>query len=386
MKQNDCLIRKLILLTLCVLCCMNEVYSQRKGMFLNKKLEGIASQLLGAYHLDCSLPKSYPAPTGLCPGKQLIITTNQFGVVNHIGLKLFSREMMQQNPSPVYTFVERYLLELLLLKDDARINQYLSESRVTFRSFPLGNKRRDINLLSALAKIQPDQSIIVTTDNSWYTVSWYQNKQQFLSIRFPIQYELIWGMNKVESENLFYTDLQIFQLHKTTFPTATPGFLTPMNDSCYLAAGDFYGIESITSNQYYKKQAGGKYLPLLDAAYPLESLFNLFTVEANEKMKARVTQRMYGGKKNTMELSLNELVSFCKVSGCEAYVGIERRDANQVRGIALMVNRSLGYNHLFYFDVDLRILTSPEKYVMNIQLYGFVPIHNVNNLFNDQTK
>lgn len=352
---------------------------------MNKRLRDISIQLDDRYHLTCNKPRLYSLKA-LCPEKQIVVTMDSFRVINHIGFLLFEPLIKKQNPSPIYNFVERYLLELLLMQNNEEVVRTLSENKVSLRFGIKENQSIQLRLRSVLSKIRPEHSIIITTDNSRYTVSWFQSDKLLFSIRFPIQYELIWGMNKMEAENLFYADLQEYNIRQSFVEQETPDYFIPVNDSCYRTDSEYYGIEEVTSVQYYKKNKNGDYLPLLDFGYPNESIHNLFTIRVNNGMQALVTQKLYGNRKNAFEISLFTLVDFCKANGCEAYVGIERQEGNHYWGIALMVNRALGYNHLFYFDVDSRIFIHPEIYKMNIELYGYVPIHNINSLYNDKIK
>lgn len=368
------------------------VYSQNASTFTNRKLENIAAQLSSLYSFHCNAPQTRTLPS-LCYDNPVIVTADPFRTINHIGLKLFDRAIVEGNPSPVYNFVERLFLEILLLKNDAEIKKYLSESKVILRGN--GSLQQNIakGLLRVLAEITPEQSVFITTDNNRYTVSWLRQGKPILSVRFPIQYELLWGMNKAEAENRFYSDIVFFKNKVTRSESPElpePESLVPMGDSCYCVVGDFYGIEAVTSNRYYRRFPDGGFRPLADVQHPIEAITNLFTVEANfqagidQQIVADITQKMYGGRKNEFRLPLNQLVAFCKTSGCEAYVGIESKEDNLLRGVVIMTNRSLGYNHLFYFNTDVRILAQPAKYTLNIQLYAFVPMHNVNNLYNDK--
>lgn len=379
------MVRRVSWIILFCFCDMTFLFSQEYGKFISKRLENIAFLLSSRYQADCSVTQHFLLKP-LCPDKQIIVTTDLYRIVNHIGFELFDRKIMEQNPSPVYTFVERYLLELLLTDNDVVMQRFLKESKVMIR---LGQNNRLLThagLLSVLRDMSSGRSFIVTTDNSRYTVTWYLDKQMLLSLRFPIQYELIWGMNKVEAEDLFYMNLENYRLSRKSSSVCIPQSLTALNDSCYVTGEDFYGIEAISSSQYYKKDIGGKFTPVLDVNSPMESISNLFTISVNEKCRVEVTQRMYGNRKNRFELPLCELVDYCKSGGCEVYVGMERCVGNHYWGIAFMVNRSLGYNHLLYFDTDIRILSDPDKYKMNMQLYGFVPIHNLRNLFSGQNQ
>ncbi len=373
-----------VFIFVCSLCAV-EIYSQTSPKFLNMKLQEIASQLSTAYSLECNAPKSIVLPS-LCPNKEVVVTMDRFRVINHIGFKLFDRTIVEQNPSPVYNFVERFLLELYLMKDNALIARSLKESKVAWKSEYMKGKSFASFLSFVLSRINSNQSIVITTDNSRYAVSWFENGHLLFSMRFPIQYELLWGMNKVEAENHFYPDLLTYRATKATLTCTEPDaeYLVAMNDTCYCLSGDFYGIDAITSNQYYKKTTKGKYMQLADLNYPAESIFNLFTMSSNPHIQAHVTHKMYGGKKNVFDIPLSTLVDFCKASGCEVYVGAESLEGNMLSGVALMVNRALGYNHLFYFTTDVRILARPGDYPVNVQLNAFVPVHNINNLYGDK--
>ena len=213
-KQMTCRISWVILFCFCDITFL---LSQEQGKFVSKKLENIAFQLSSQYQADCSV-KQRILLKPLCPDKQIIVTTDLYRTVNHIGFELFDRTVMEQNPSPVYTFVERYLLELLLTDNDEGMRHLLEESKVMAR---LGQNNRLLTharLLSVLREMNSAHSFIITTDNSRYTMVWYHDKEMLFSLRFPIQYELIWGMNKVEAENLFYMNLENYRLGRRPSP------------------------------------------------------------------------------------------------------------------------------------------------------------------------
>lgn len=116
-----------------------------------------------------------------------------------------------------------------------------------------------MNLKQSLREIKQDQSFIITTDNSKYAVTWLEDQRPILSISFPIQYELIWGMNKKEAEGQFQDGLKAFLSKERNLPVeALPTEMSLIRDNCYRSEGDFYGLEDITSYDIYKKS--GSYL------------------------------------------------------------------------------------------------------------------------------
>lgn len=143
-------------------------------------------------------------------GKEFDLAADAKGTINHVGIKLFDRRIIADYPSPVYLFVERYLLWVLLMKDEPAIKERLKEDRVLFRFGMKLNDKIYLNLKQSLREIKQDQSFIITTDNSKYAVTWLEDQRPILSISFPIQYELIWGMNKKEAEGQFQDGLKAF--------------------------------------------------------------------------------------------------------------------------------------------------------------------------------
>jgi hypothetical protein len=372
------------IILICMFTCLPDIRSDNER-YENRKIEEIM-ELMEKNHLDVKAAGEYSLGSA-CPGKNLILGTDSKGAINHVGIKLFDRRIIADYPSPVYLFVERYLLWALLMKDESAIKERLKEDRVVFRFGMKLNDKIYPNLKQSLREIKQDQSFIITTDNSKYAVTWLEDHRPILSISFPIQYELIWGMNKKEAESLFQEDLKVFLSKERALPAeAAPTELSLVRDSCYRSEGDFYGLEDITSYRYYTKRAENQAYLIYNRANPVESVANLFTANPDSKIKIEITQRMYGGKRELFTASLTDFLSFCRENGCEIFVGIERQEEYSVAGTAIMVNRSLGYNHILYFNVDMRMWDNPESYPVTAQLYAFVPMHNVSSLYGDSSK
>lgn len=384
MKRGKWKYVSLGIILIALFTCLPDLWGDN-GKYENRKIEEIM-ELMEKNHLNAKAVGEYPL-SSVCPGKNMILSTDSKGAINHVGIKLFDRRIIADYPSPVYLFVERYLLWALLMKDESAIKERLKEDRVLFR---FGMKLTDKiypNLKQSLREIKQDQSFIITTDNSKYAVTWLEDHRPILSISFPIQYELIWGMNKKEAESLFQEDLKGFLSKERALPAEeAPTELSLIQDSCYRSEGDFYGLEDITSYRYYTRGADHAYTLIYDRANPAESVANLFTANPDPRIRIEITQRMYGGKRELFTAPLTDFLSFCRENGCEIFVGIERLEEYSVAGTAIMVNRSLGYNHILYFNVDMRMWDHPGSYPVTAQLYAFVPMHNVSSLYGDSNK
>lgn len=351
-----------------------------EGQFRSPKLRTMAERLEAGYGIDCNHGGMYEIH-----GIPVLVSKNRYKEISHIGFSLFSDGVMEQSPSPVYRFVERYLLELVLLKDNAAIRTGMKEDKVTLR---FGEKEvADIygGLLRSLPLIRNNLSLTVTTDNSYYAVSWFKDGKSVFCMRFPLQYELLWGINKKDLEMLFYPDFMHY-VSLGTRPLEQQEDMTGLekaNGNCYVWTGDWYGIEAMNSNRYYKKNAAGGYEPLCSSSRPDESACNLFTLQAPAAMQATVTQRMYGRKKQTFTVGLQQLLDFCRAEGCKVFAAIEKRSHNRVEGSATLLNQALGYIHVISFSMDSRMLEHPADYEMKLEIYAYVPTHNIHTLFHD---
>lgn len=383
MKHRAVLLLAFGIVLVLLFCLPSKMGAQAMdSQFLSRKLQEISELLKERQGIDCTA--TFLDNVAGCP---LVVQRNGMNQISHIGFKLFSRQLTESNPSPIYHFAERYLLELCLTENDAALQKKLKEDKVTLY---IGNNKEikvsRRNLSDRLPGLISCPSLFATTDNTCYTMTWNNEGKVLLFLRFPIQYELLWGMNKAEIENLFYPSLSLFkeQPRPTEQLTAEVAeALTVIEDSCLVSEGEMYAVESMNTNRYYRKE-GQRYVPLYDINHPEMSIRNLFTLGADKRIAAAVVQRKYGLKKEKFTVPLSRLLSFARQGGCEIFVGIESIEKGKAKGMAIMLNRAMGYNHLLYFDTDLRILQYPGHYKMNIELYAYVPTHNIANLYSDK--
>ena len=372
---------------LAVLClCLAATAAAQAPRFANGNLQRLAGQLQAEYGLDCTRPGTQEFGQN-----RLVVTQDSLRRIDHIGLALFPESIVRENPSPVYRFVERYLLELYLPQEQPTPEQRLKEDNVTlhFPSNPGGSLRDDI--ARHLPRLDEHTSLLVLTDNHRYSVSIYHGERALFVMRFPIRYELLWGMNKVEAENGFYEALLRYRPPRATavppLAAAQASALQPDGDGCLVLTGDSYVIAAVNNDRFYRLAPDGTCRPVLDRTHAEESLRNLFLMpDLSAGITASVTQRMYRRRTLQFDIPLHHLLSFCRTAGYQAYVGIETCTAERVTGTVILLNPSLGYCHQLYFETDIGILDHPRRHKMSLELYAFVPTHNIGNLFDEKEK
>lgn len=136
--------------------------------------------------IDTLKPGSYPVGTAY--GKPIVVEYDNQHVVRQIGIQLFAPQMKQEANPVVYNFIERYFLEIYQWKNKpTSLEQKLHDDKVYFTK----------GTIKDCAKIT-DQSLfsINRVEDKYYEVSWQKapGTAPFLSLAFPIQYELLLGM------------------------------------------------------------------------------------------------------------------------------------------------------------------------------------------------
>ena len=72
---------------------------------------------------------------------------------------------------------------------------------------------------------------------------------------------------------------------------------------------------------------------------------------------------------------------FFKSKNCALYTGVRKYDKSVIEGVMMAVNMELGYQHILMFSLDKTLFDNPENQQVKVQMYSYVPIHNVSSLF-----
>ena len=363
----------LYLLTFLLMVFPSQVYSQSRCT--NKLLTEIAEQLSEISSTNDFVDEMIIS--SISKSKPIVFHRNSEGIIDHIGIKFFHREVIQKHPSPIYYFIERYFLELLLLPTQEEVNTKLRMERVSissemFSMIDVKNGLRDI-----VSAVSDDLSIYITCTNNRCAASCIKDNKVIARIHFPIRYELITGYTKLEAENSIY--LALLNFKPNDFQFLPESSMSAFKEGIYSANDDFHVAEYIISTSYYRKKED-LYVPVYDSSLPELSVYNLFNTSYDWNVEACVEQNMYGGKKMTYCVPLVQLTTFLKSQGCNLYTGIQNIDKNQISGVLMAVNMELGYQHIMRFSMNTDVLTMPKQNSVKIKMYSYVPIHNVSSL------
>lgn len=330
--------------------------------FATKRLAGMATYL--------NLQQLDTLKMGTCEqysyqGRTLVVRVNNWGEVEHIGLKLFPYAYRSLSPSPVYDFLERYLLELNASPRNTESGAKLAWDKV---HFSVGNAATALQIDSTAAFI--DNHI----DLKVYQVSWLVNNQVKLQLSFDMDYQLLTGCTEIELEQNFMRNLQRF----TTHPMESNASLPDEGDE-YIQQRGFFITPKVCANRYYSR-IGDQWQLTATAKRPTQSIANIMLNEqGNEHVKLNLVIDQYGYKLDSLETSYLAFLQMCIDEGCQAYFGMKNKETDAYTGTVFLVNRKAGYLHLLSVRVPQLLLTAPDQTTIAGRLFAYIPLFNVSN-------
>lgn len=317
--------------------------------------------------------------------KKVYASANDKGVINQIGFSLFQSVLKQGDGQLAFfsRFVERYILELVLL-DEQAMKRKLWEDRVKISM----NSSTAGNLLGSLKqfvnKYTSQIEVNFATQFNFASVQFKSGKLELLRMVFPISYELLTGYTKMESENRFSEVLSDYVCPPSGL---SEDGLSVYKDNILIRKGETFNSESILSTSYYVSDnlSGKRRLqPLFDSAYMPESVYTLFNGEpVRNDVSVAVTQSLYGNKKKNFTCPLSQLIGYMRSKGCNIYTGISKADAEGIEGVVVANNEQLGYQHIMTFRADAFLFTDPSGSSINATLYSYIPIHNMKSFYSE---
>ena len=350
--------------------------------FATKKLEDIASLLPAKYIVDRDSIMICPE---ICKNKSFVIQFNEKHQVAHLGISMFSKEIKVLINEPVCNFVERLLLELSITDDKNEIISMLDHYGILVQKN--GRKFGTNNLTSIRAilnEIEDPVRFALSKDDKAYTFFWEYGSQQIFAIQFPLNRELVTGVNKLEADNVLFDQLK--ENNCTNLPAHTSykfedAELITNDGTVYICKGDSFMLGLINENTYYTKTTEG-YELIFDEQYPKESLSNLFmrNIE-NNQLKIHITYSMYGNYNPEFEMKLNDFICFFN-NDFKVYTVAYQREPEMIRATVIFQNKQYNYIHLLVINVKKENIFQGNG-VVTASFRSNIPQHNIRNLVGD---
>lgn len=306
---------------------------------------------------------------GTALGMPIIAEYDAHHNVTHLGFQLFPQGMKSKYSSDVYNFVERYFLEMYCFKDKSMLRQKLKDDKVMFT----------VGSIADIKQICDTSALNIRKfENKFYEVSWSNGGQTFLSIAFPIQYELLLGMPQVEISKSMYDMIIGAECTDDTF--AVEKFISMENGIFKSNPESHYELESVNTCTYYYKEKDGSYSLIVDTLRGDLSATNVFHVITKCNNPIDVEQSLYGFNKKQYSITLQQWVRYCISTHGTIYTSIEEEYDDAYKVLVVVSNKDLGYNHLLSVVVPKCFISEPTA-LFKAKLNAFIPTHNVKNLY-----
>lgn len=307
-------------------------------------------------------------------GREVRIKTNIYGEVSHLGYHLFNDTLaaLQPENAPVFDFLERYLMEL-----DMRIDGRTAEQRMDLDLVKIG--KGSLNMLRQVDTSTP--FTIESVPGRMYYVTWQLAKGE-VSIMFKANNQLMLGMDLVELEDVAARDIK----RTSTLPidfviNDWSGAVVDTLQGIYVVKGESYVSDLINNDIYLTEDVTGKRMLLFDDEYPIYSVRNVM-VTGLYYHDIPMTLRMdrYGGKDDTISVTLQQFTEYCKQQGCKVFFGPKQLTEDLLSGSFFAYSQTLGYGHVLAVEFPVGILSGRDEKVQG-RAYVYIPMHELGEKF-----
>lgn len=314
----------------------------------------------------------------------IIISKDENCVVDHIGFCFLPDSIRMFNLS-VIRFIEREMLTIIVSKDISAIMssykndgvQLIMDDEPVNQSI-LQNKKQLFNVLKGCKSI-----ILNRVERDYYVTICCSNGQR-LSISFPVDCELISGMDKKEREIRLAFQLKNHTAKAVQSPDilTDKSFLQLMQDSIYQGSiyvekGEKFSIPQINNDLFYFKN-DSIFTLVSDTSLIALSFSNALLAPTANHYTIDVKHRMYGLVSKDYSIDSRDFNDYFS-QGYERYFGIETLDPDHLSGTLILYNRDEEFIHLFYVTTTADDLANGGRIMM--ELYSNIPQHNIESLY-----
>lgn len=342
------------------------------------------AEVLGIKAQLDSLPAGQTISLRATDGQLVCIRTSPAQAVEHIGIPLFSADLRQMMPSPVYDFMEYALLNW----------KYKINPNTLYLSKVIFKKGGWQSLLQN--KLDECECAIDNRDNKLYVISWLHNGTEVAEVGVPVDYELLYNNSRRNIEKNFVKRLADFQ------PAITVRRHEPVNEAdlkiygtegLFVIQGQSHVLDELNQNVYYVLKTvyeqtdtiisdelvsmtleGVIPAIVIDPEHPAETFANYMLSEEDSvpDVIMALDFHLSNYKRPKLKIPLSRLKEFFFQEGCSLYFASSGITRDTARGMLFVTNPGKGYNHLLSLRMPLSDLASKEPEV-HAAVYLYIP-------------
>ena len=354
---------------LTILATVLAAFSNAATPFCTPRLEKISKVL------NLTLPEKLQANVvkdsiSTFKGRTIYLRTNEFGDVSQIGYRLFSKSMRDNySNSPCFDFFERYLLELDLRLDGKEPALRMDIDQIVVIK---GSLQMLYSLMDA-SSVSFEQEEI---PNKMYRTTWTIDGSE-LKITFPMDSQLLLGGNIIDLEKMFKRDVQRF-LSISGDAIINDWYSSKVNriKDDLVIDGGYYQIEAISGDLYLSNRYNHRNL-ICSRNSPIKSVSNIMlTGISNKDIPMKLALKMYGNKTDTIDITLQQYIAYCKNDNCKLYFGTKVLTDSTLTGTLFAYNDRYAYTHMLSVVFPLDILDGGDNPLLGTA-YIFIPLHDI---------
>lgn len=307
-------------------------------------------------------------------GKPVHLRTNAWGDVVHIGYSMFNKELVAQYHNPyVFDFLERYLLELDLGLDNRNTQTRMEVDRVAMVQ---GN-------LAQLRSVTPLTDITLSIDEierKIYRVNCTIATKE-LSITVPANCQLLTGANAIELEQIFSHNVKRFMtITGSDAVSDWSSMRVSRAENMLVTDGEIYMSKAIRNSLYLREDNGERKL-ICSPNAPSRSVSNIMlTGIFSDELPMELVLNRYGNQRDTLNVTLQQFIAYCKLEGASLYFGIKERSEQLLKGTLFAYNRNLACTHMLSVDFPLSLLEG-QKATIRATAYVYIPVGHIADKF-----
>lgn len=290
---------------------------------------------------------------------------------------LFRPELRDTGRPYVFDFIERYFDEISKMHNSHDLAQKLFDDKVFFAEGTVS----DIHSLTDTTDFS-----LNCINNRYYEAVWSKDSLSFLTVLFPISFELLLGLPKNEIEKTLFDEIS--HLNETVINE-----VVELKDVMLSSNGIFqtipklhYQIETLNNCRYYRMAEQSDLIPIFDSLFVEQSIANLFHLDLGKDYRLNVEQGLYGFKTKKFVIGLNQWIAYCQKHEMNIYVGIEEEERESYKVLVISECEELGFNHLLSVKVPKDIFFNSSDSEFKAKLNAYIPTHNVKNLYQQYKK
>lgn len=339
------------------------VNDTRAAVFASEKLERLAAYagLQGLESLSPGVHNGYRYRQ-----HPVTVRVNRWNEIEHIGLHLFTGELREINPLPVYDFLERYLLAVNAVPANTEYGMKMSLEKI---HFAVGSARTALSIDTTAAFSESHVDLHV------YKASWAVAGKTVLEMSFQMDYQLMTGLNAIELEQSLFRNLRRYTPRQHA---GNPAAL-PAEGTDYTLRGNYFVSHAIRNDLYYRRRSERDGWALVSGRQAgTRALSNMMLLpDAGNGLTVKLKLDKYGLRTDSATVRYGAFWQLCADEGCTPYFGLKSKAGDTYRCTVFMVNRIGGYLHLLSVDIPDKALDNPAGYVAGARIYCYIPLHNV---------